>query len=49
MDGDDESVWQNLKHVDTGATGHSFLDTFPETMLDFIYDVLGYGQIHSAT
>ena len=49
LNGDDGSVGQNLKHVDTGSTGHNFLSSFPETMLSFIYGALGYNPIHSAT
>ena len=42
-----EGAGQNLKHVETGRTGHNFLDTFPEIMLSFIYDTLGYTPIVS--
>ena len=45
LDGDDTSSTQNLKHVQTGATGHRFEDTYPELMIDFLYDTLGYDSI----
>ena len=45
MDGDDSSTTQNLKHVQTGATGHRFENTYPELMIGFLYDTLGYDSI----
>ena len=42
MIGADGVDGQNLKHVQTGSTGHRFEDTYPQTMLSFLYDTLGY-------
>ena len=49
LNGDEKSDGQNLKHVNTGQTGHDFSDTYPETMLSFIYNKLGYTEIVHAT
>ena len=45
MIGTDGADGQNLKHVQTGSTGHRFEDTYPQTMLSFLYDTLGYDEI----
>ena len=45
MDGTDGSSSQNLKHLQTGATGHNFEDYYPEEMISFLYDTLGYGSL----
>ena len=49
LNGQDGTEGQNLKLIDTGDSGHKFLEEYPETMLSFLYDTLGYTPIVSAT
>ena len=49
LNGADGTDGQNLMHVDTGASGHSFSSAYPEIMLSFLYEALGYNDIIPAT
>ena len=49
LNGSDDTDGQNLKYIDTGATGHKFYEDYPETILSFLYDVLEYTPIVPAT
>ena len=49
LNGSDDTEGQNLKLIDTGDSGHTFLEDYPETILSFLYGVLEYTPIVPAT